>query len=190
MLTPLHGGPRGGRRGPILAQKSAFFYATPIQPAFFRFRRTRLNGIISFPYPEVTLHNFSYLKISKLAKKKFDGSPNVKVIKDPRCVYVESEIQHFLNSFNIILFLIRKKLNVTNVTNIILFFIRKKTQCHKCHLMVGSCAAPWFPLIVNLSGEGESFTILLNRSVVLQYYNNTILLHRSVVTPTKRVGFD
>ena len=30
VLTPLHGGPRGGRRGPILARKSAFFYATPI----------------------------------------------------------------------------------------------------------------------------------------------------------------
>ena len=30
VLTPLHGGPRGGRRGPFLARKSAFFYATPI----------------------------------------------------------------------------------------------------------------------------------------------------------------
>ena len=30
VLTPLHGGPRGSRQGPILAQKSAFFYATPI----------------------------------------------------------------------------------------------------------------------------------------------------------------
>jgi hypothetical protein len=30
VLIPLHGGPRGGRRGPILARKSAFFYATPI----------------------------------------------------------------------------------------------------------------------------------------------------------------
>ena len=29
VLTLLHGGPRGGRRGPILARKSAFFYATP-----------------------------------------------------------------------------------------------------------------------------------------------------------------
>ena len=34
VLTPLHGGPRGGRRGPILARKSAFFlryaYITPL----------------------------------------------------------------------------------------------------------------------------------------------------------------
>ena len=30
VLPPLHGGPRAGRRGPILAQNSAFFYATPI----------------------------------------------------------------------------------------------------------------------------------------------------------------
>ena len=30
VLTASHGGPRGGRRGPFLAWKSAFFYATPI----------------------------------------------------------------------------------------------------------------------------------------------------------------
>ena len=30
VLTQLHSGPQGGRRVPILAQKSAFFYATPI----------------------------------------------------------------------------------------------------------------------------------------------------------------
>ena len=30
VLIPLHGGPRGGPRGQFLAQKSAFFYATPI----------------------------------------------------------------------------------------------------------------------------------------------------------------
>ena len=30
VLTASHGGPRGGRRGPFLARKSAFFYATPI----------------------------------------------------------------------------------------------------------------------------------------------------------------
>ena len=30
LLTLMHGGPRGGRGGPFLAPKSAFFYATPI----------------------------------------------------------------------------------------------------------------------------------------------------------------
>ena len=30
VLTASHGGPRGGRRGPFLARKSSFFYATPI----------------------------------------------------------------------------------------------------------------------------------------------------------------
>ena len=30
VLTPLHGGPRGGRRDPFLARKSASFYATPM----------------------------------------------------------------------------------------------------------------------------------------------------------------
>ena len=34
VLTASHGGPRGGRRGPFLAQKCAFFYATPIYPPF------------------------------------------------------------------------------------------------------------------------------------------------------------
>ena len=39
VFTPLHGGPRGSRRGPFLARKSAFFYATPMKPPFFRLRR-------------------------------------------------------------------------------------------------------------------------------------------------------
>ena len=30
VLTLMHGGPRGGRGGPFLAPKSAFFYATTI----------------------------------------------------------------------------------------------------------------------------------------------------------------
>ena len=41
--TALHGGPWGGRRGPFLAQKSAFFYATPTLPQFLGLRRVRLN---------------------------------------------------------------------------------------------------------------------------------------------------
>ena len=70
VLTPLHGGPRGGRRGPFLARKSAFFYATPIQPPFFGVRRTRLNGIISPPYPEVTLDNFGFPVGGRLAARR------------------------------------------------------------------------------------------------------------------------
>ena len=70
VLTPLHGGPRGGRRGPILARKSAFFYATPIQPPFFWVGRTRLDGIISPPYPEVTLDNFGFPVGGRLAARR------------------------------------------------------------------------------------------------------------------------
>ena len=70
VLTPLHGGPRGGRRGSFLARKSAFFYATPMKPPFFRVRRTgpdRTGPIISPPYPEVTLDNFGFLVGGRLA---------------------------------------------------------------------------------------------------------------------------
>ena len=50
-----------GRRGQFLAPKSSFFYATPILSRFFGVRKIRLNGIISPPYPEVTLDNFGFL---------------------------------------------------------------------------------------------------------------------------------
>merc|ERR1719209_2495763 len=60
----------GGRRGPILARKSAFFYATPIQPPFLRVGRTRLNGIISPPYPEVTLDNLGFPVGGRLAARR------------------------------------------------------------------------------------------------------------------------
>ena len=43
-----------------MARKSAFFYATPMKPPFFWVRRTRLNGIISPPYLEVTLDTFGF----------------------------------------------------------------------------------------------------------------------------------
>ena len=70
VLTPLHGGPRAGRRGPFLAQNSAFFYATPMKPPFFRVVRTRLNGIISPPYPEATLDNFGFPVGGRLAARR------------------------------------------------------------------------------------------------------------------------
>ena len=50
----------GSKIGPSLTPKSAFFYATPISPLFFGVRRIRSNGILSPPYPEVTLDNFSF----------------------------------------------------------------------------------------------------------------------------------
>ena len=70
MLTLLQGGPRAGRRGTFLARKSAFFYATPMKPPFFRLRRSRLNGIISPPYPEVTLDNFGFPVGGRLATRR------------------------------------------------------------------------------------------------------------------------
>ena len=59
-----------GRRGPFLARKSAFFYATPMKPPFFRVVRTRLNGIISPPYPEATLDNFGFPVGGRLAARR------------------------------------------------------------------------------------------------------------------------
>ena len=70
VLTLMHGGPRGGRGGPFLARKSALFYATPmyITPVF-QIRRTRLNGIICPPCPEVTLDNFGFLVGGRFAAR-------------------------------------------------------------------------------------------------------------------------
>ena len=77
VLTPLHGGPRAGRRGPFLARKSAFFYATPMKPPFFRLRRSRLNGIISPPYPEVTLDTFGFPVGGRLAARRTVSWPRL-----------------------------------------------------------------------------------------------------------------
>ena len=40
--------------------KISIFYVTPIKPPFFGVRWIRPNGILSLPYPEVTLDNFSF----------------------------------------------------------------------------------------------------------------------------------
>ena len=69
VLTPLHGGPRGGRRGPFLARKSAFFYATHETPIFSA-QTDRTGPIISPPYPEVTLDNFGFLVGAHLALRQ------------------------------------------------------------------------------------------------------------------------
>ena len=42
------------------AQKSAFFTLHPYNPPFFGLGGTRLDGIISPPYPEVTLYTFGF----------------------------------------------------------------------------------------------------------------------------------
>ena len=54
----------------FLARKSVFFYATPIKPPFFGVRRIPLNGIISPPYPEVTLDNFGFPVGGRLAARR------------------------------------------------------------------------------------------------------------------------
>ena len=50
-----------GQKTAFSARNSASFYATPMKPPFFQLKRSRLNGIISPPYPEVTLDTFSFL---------------------------------------------------------------------------------------------------------------------------------
>ena len=56
-----------GQKTAFSAQNSAFFYATPMKPPFFQLKRPRLNGIISPPYPEVTLDTFSFPVGGRLA---------------------------------------------------------------------------------------------------------------------------
>ena len=70
MLTPLQGRPRAGCRGQFFAQISAYFYATPMKPPFFWLGQAQLNGIISPPYPEVTLDNFGFLVGGRLAARR------------------------------------------------------------------------------------------------------------------------
>ena len=53
----------------FLARNSAFFYATPMKPPFFQLKRSRLNGITSPPYPEVTLDNFGFPVGGRLATR-------------------------------------------------------------------------------------------------------------------------
>ena len=56
-----------GQKTAFSARNSAFFYATPMKPPFFRLGRSRLNGIISPLYPEVTLDTFSFPVGGRLA---------------------------------------------------------------------------------------------------------------------------
>merc|ERR1712024_229320 len=56
-----------GQKTAFSARNSAFFYATPMKPPFFQLIRSRLNGIISPPYPEVTLDTFGFPVGGRLA---------------------------------------------------------------------------------------------------------------------------
>ena len=66
-----------GQKTAFSAQNSAFFYATPIKPPFFRLRRSRLNGIISPPYPEVTLDTFGFPVGGRLAARRTVSWPRL-----------------------------------------------------------------------------------------------------------------
>ena len=68
--TTLQGEPWAGCWGPFFAQNFAFFYTTPMSTLFFWLGRTRLNGIISPLYPEVTLDNFSFPVGGRLAARR------------------------------------------------------------------------------------------------------------------------
>ena len=50
----------GPKNTVFLAQKSVFFLRYAHITHFFGFRQTRLNGIISCPYPQVTLYAFGF----------------------------------------------------------------------------------------------------------------------------------
>ena len=66
-----------GRKTAFLARKSAFFYATPIQPPFFGVRQIQPNGIITPPHPEVTLDNFGFPVGGRLAARRAVSWPRL-----------------------------------------------------------------------------------------------------------------
>merc|ERR1712218_53207 len=59
-----------GPKNCIFGPKICIFYTTLMKPPFFRVRRSRLNGIISPPYPEVTLDNFGFPVGGRLAARR------------------------------------------------------------------------------------------------------------------------
>merc|ERR1711911_51936 len=59
-----------GQKIAFSAQNSAFFYATPMKPPFFRLGRSRLNGMTTPPYPEVTLDTFGFPVGARLAARR------------------------------------------------------------------------------------------------------------------------
>ena len=55
---------------PILGLKIVFFLRYALKTHFFGFRQTRLNGIISSSYPEVTLDTFGFPVGARLAARR------------------------------------------------------------------------------------------------------------------------
>ena len=64
-----------GPKNCILTKNSAFFYATPMKPPFFWLGRSRLNGMTTPPYPEVTLDTFGFPVGACLAARRADLWP-------------------------------------------------------------------------------------------------------------------
>ena len=61
----------------FFARNSAFFYATPMKPPFFWLVRSRINGMTSPPYPEVTLDTFGFLVGARLATRRAVSWPRL-----------------------------------------------------------------------------------------------------------------
>ena len=59
-----------GQKTAFLTKNSAFFYATPMKPPFFWLGRSRLNGMTTPPYPEVTLDTFGFPVGARLAARR------------------------------------------------------------------------------------------------------------------------
>merc|ERR1711894_130805 len=59
-----------GPKNCISTKNSAFFYATPMKPPFFWLGRSRLNGMTTPPYPEVTLDTFGFPVGARLAARR------------------------------------------------------------------------------------------------------------------------
>ena len=56
-----------GQKNAFLTKNSAFFYATPMKPPFFWLGWSRLNGMTTPPYPDVTLDTFGFPVGGRLA---------------------------------------------------------------------------------------------------------------------------
>ena len=67
---PLQGRPGACCRDPFSPLNSAFLLRYTYETPIFWLGRTRLNGIISPPYPEVTLDNFDFPVDGRLASRR------------------------------------------------------------------------------------------------------------------------
>ena len=59
-----------GQKTAFLTNNSASFYARPMKPPFFWLGRSRLNGMTTPPYPEVTLDTFGFPVGARLAARR------------------------------------------------------------------------------------------------------------------------